>query len=147
MVAWETLHEEKLPWGKLQSACNAGDLGLIPRVGKISWRRERLPTPVFWPGEFQGWYSPWGRKELDTTERLSLYEEKVNLPLHPQTLKLAQSALRVRRAMPRAGTVQETRERDTGEVSPVGGVSGHLDPLGHVRHHGVHGLHGIFPLW
>ena len=34
--------------------------------GKISWRRERLPTPVFWPGESHGLYSPWGRKELDT---------------------------------------------------------------------------------
>ena len=22
-----------------------------PWVGKIPWRRERLPTPVFWPGE------------------------------------------------------------------------------------------------
>ena len=32
----------------------------------------RLPTPVFWPGEFHGLYSPWGHKELDTTERLSL---------------------------------------------------------------------------
>ena len=39
-------------------------------VRKIRWRRERLPTPVFWPGEFHGLYSPWGRKELDTTERL-----------------------------------------------------------------------------
>ena len=39
---------------------------------KIPWRRERLPTPVFWPGEFHGLYSPWGRKESDTTERLSL---------------------------------------------------------------------------
>ena len=36
------------------------------------WRRERLPTAVFWPGEFHGLYSPWGRKELDTTEQLSL---------------------------------------------------------------------------
>ena len=27
--------------------------------GKIlPWRRERLPTPVFWPGEFHGLYSP-----------------------------------------------------------------------------------------
>ena len=43
-----------------------------PWVGKIPWRRERLPTPVFWPGEFHGLYSPWGLKELDTTERLSL---------------------------------------------------------------------------
>ena len=24
-------------------------------VGKIPWRREGLPTPVFWPGEFQSW--------------------------------------------------------------------------------------------
>ena len=23
-------------------------------VGKIPWRRERLSTPVFWPGEFHG---------------------------------------------------------------------------------------------
>ena len=41
-------------------------------VGKIPWRRERLPTPVFWPGELHGRYSPWGHKESDTTERLSL---------------------------------------------------------------------------
>ena len=32
----------------------------------------RLPTPVFWSGEFHGLYSPWGRKESDTTEQLSL---------------------------------------------------------------------------
>ena len=40
-------------------------------VGKISWRREQLPTPVFWPGEFHTLYSLWGCKELDTAERLS----------------------------------------------------------------------------
>ena len=45
-------------------------------VGKIPWRREWLPTPVFCPGEFHGQKSlvgcsPWGHKELDTTERLS----------------------------------------------------------------------------
>ena len=34
-----------------ESACNAGDLGLIPWVGKIPWRRDRLFTLVFWPGE------------------------------------------------------------------------------------------------
>ena len=27
---------------------------------------------MFWPGEFHGLYSPWGRKELYLTERLSL---------------------------------------------------------------------------
>ena len=41
-------------------------------VGKILGRKERLSTPVFWPGEFQGLYSPWSCKELDMTEQLSL---------------------------------------------------------------------------
>ena len=55
-----------------ESPCSAGDLGFHPWVGKIPWRRERLCTPVFWPREFHGLYSPWGQKELDTTEQLSL---------------------------------------------------------------------------
>ena len=45
-------------------------------VGKSPWRRERLPTPVFWPGEFHGLYSPWGRKEPDTTEHFYWRTEK-----------------------------------------------------------------------
>ena len=44
------------------------ETGFNPWVGKISWRREQLPTPVFWPGGFHGLYSPGGCKELDTTE-------------------------------------------------------------------------------
>ena len=36
------------------------------------WWRERLSTPVFWPGEFHGLYSPQGHKESDTTGPLSL---------------------------------------------------------------------------
>ena len=48
-----------------------------PWAGKIPWRREWLSTPVFLPGEFHGHrslvcYSPWGHKELDTTEWLTL---------------------------------------------------------------------------
>ena len=44
-----------------ESACNAGDPGLIPWLGK------------FLPGEFHGWrslvnYSPWGHKESDKTK-------------------------------------------------------------------------------
>ena len=31
--------------------------------GKDCWRMDRLPTPIFWPAEFQGLYSPWGHKE------------------------------------------------------------------------------------
>ena len=42
-----------------------------PWVGKIPWRRERLPTPVFWPGEFHGLYSPRGCRESATAETLT----------------------------------------------------------------------------
>ena len=38
-------------------ACNAGgagDMGLIPMVGEIPWRRAWQPTPVFLPGEVHG---------------------------------------------------------------------------------------------
>ena len=47
-----------------------------PWVGKIPWRREQQPTPVFLPGESHGQrslvsYSPRGCKESDTTEQLS----------------------------------------------------------------------------
>ena len=47
-------------------------------VGKIPWRREWQPTPVFLPGEFHGrkslvGYSLWSRKQSDVTERLTLY--------------------------------------------------------------------------
>ena len=41
-------------------------------VRKICWRRDRLPTPGFWPGEFRGLYSPWGCKESYMIEQLSL---------------------------------------------------------------------------
>ena len=37
------------------------------------WRRERLPSPVFWPREFHGLHSPWDRKDPDMTEWFSLH--------------------------------------------------------------------------
>ena len=44
--------------------------GFDPWVGKMPWRREWQPSPVFFPGESQRQrslvgYSPWGHKELD----------------------------------------------------------------------------------
>ena len=44
-----------------------------PWAEKMLWRIERLPTPVFLPGEFKGQrnlvgHSPWGHKEPSTTE-------------------------------------------------------------------------------
>ena len=80
---------QNLDWGTLQtppgfpggsdgkeSACNAGDIGLIAGSGKFPWRREWLPTLVFLPGKFHGQgsladYSPWGHKELDKTEHVN----------------------------------------------------------------------------
>ena len=41
-----------LSWERICLQC--GRPGFDPWVGKIPWRRERLPTPVFWPGEFLG---------------------------------------------------------------------------------------------
>ena len=45
----------------------------------MPWRRERLPCPVFWPGEFHGLYSPWPLKESNTTEKLSLFTTEKNI--------------------------------------------------------------------
>ena len=55
---------------------NAGDImrgGFDFWVGKVPWRRAWQPTPVFLPEESHGQrsladFSPWGHKELDTTE-------------------------------------------------------------------------------
>jgi len=54
---------------------NAGDIETQVRSlsWEISWRRALQPPPVFLPGEFHGQRSlagcsPWGHKELDTTE-------------------------------------------------------------------------------
>ena len=50
-----------------ESACNAGDPGLIPGLERSPGEWDRLPTPVFLPGKSHGQrrlvdYSPWGRK-------------------------------------------------------------------------------------
>ena len=49
-----------------------------PWDGKISWRKKWQPTPIFLPRKSHGLrnlvgYSPWGRKESDTTERLHFH--------------------------------------------------------------------------
>ena len=51
----------------------AGDWGFNPWVGKIPWKRVWQPTPVFLPGESQGWGSLVGcdlqsHTESDMTE-------------------------------------------------------------------------------
>ena len=58
----------------------------VHSVGDLGWEdpleRERLPTPVFLPGEFHGQRSlagcsPWGHKESNTLKLLSTHTLKV----------------------------------------------------------------------
>ena len=55
----------------------------VPGVGKIPWRREWLPTSVFFPGESHGQrslvgYSPWDCERVghDLATQQQLYIEK-----------------------------------------------------------------------
>ena len=70
--------------GKCESSLVAQTVKNLPEmqethgVGKIPWKREWQPTPVFLPREFHGQgsligYSSWGCKELDTAEQLTLH--------------------------------------------------------------------------
>ena len=57
---------------------NTGGPGFDPWVGKIPWRRKWQSTPGLLPGKSHGQrrlvsYSPWGCRELDTTERLHFF--------------------------------------------------------------------------
>ena len=68
-----------------ESACNVPRPRFDPWVGKILWRRQWQPIPVFLPGEFQGQrslvgYSPSGHRELDPTEQLTLTPPSENRP-------------------------------------------------------------------
>ena len=58
--------------------------GFHPWVGKITWRRKWQPIPVLLPRESHGQrslvgYSPWGRKESDTTEWLHFHIFKIRM--------------------------------------------------------------------
>ena len=62
---------------------NAGEVGLIPGLGRFPQRRKWQPTPVFLPGKSHGQrtlasYSPQGHKESDT-ERLNNDKQIIQL--------------------------------------------------------------------
>ena len=48
-----------------ESGCNVGDLALIPGLGRSPGDGKGYPL------QYSGLYSPWGRKQSDTTEPLS----------------------------------------------------------------------------
>ena len=69
-----------LPWWlRWQSVClQRRRPRFDPWVGKIPWKRKWQPTPVLLPGKSYGQrslvgYSPWGPKESDMTEGLSMH--------------------------------------------------------------------------
>ena len=56
-----------------ESACNAGDPSLIPGSGRSSGEGNGNPLQYFGLENSMDYtYSPWGHKESDTTEQLSL---------------------------------------------------------------------------
>ena len=102
--------------------------GFDPCVGKIPWRRTcgnlfqysfhfSLFPPVFSPGKFHGertlmGYSPWGCKESDTTERLTLSFSLYTFTLLFHLIESESSAAQ------KVTSVLES----LGESFPVGGV-------------------------
>ena len=66
------------PGGQFNGGAATGQMGglrsyFVKRHTTLIYHHfDLLISLLFWPGEFHGLYSPWGRKELDTTERLSL---------------------------------------------------------------------------
>ena len=66
-----------------ESACNAGDLDSIPGLGRSSGGGHGNPLQYSCLENSHGQrslvgYSPWGRKESDTTECLSTAQHKVD---------------------------------------------------------------------
>ena len=62
-----------------ESTCQCRRCRFNPWFGKIPWGRKWQPIQVFLPGKFHGQrslagYSPWGYKELDMTEQLSMLQ-------------------------------------------------------------------------
>ena len=67
-----------------ESACNVGDLGSIPRLGRSPGGGHGNPPQYSCLENPQGQrslvgYSPWGRKESDTTEQLQLHMRYINI--------------------------------------------------------------------
>ena len=60
-----------------ESTCNAGDLGLIPGLGRSPGEGKGYALQYSGLETFWLLYSPWGRKESDMTEQLSLHFSRV----------------------------------------------------------------------
>ena len=76
-----------------ESPCNAG-IQVWFLVRKVPWKRKWHPTPVFLPGKFHeqrslAGYSPWGPKESDMIELLTLSLFETKNPCYSSVLVLS----------------------------------------------------------
>ena len=77
LVEWPSFVEREAE-GKGKKEGEKNKKGVLLQSSGVIWRRQWQPTPVLLPGKSHGWKSlvgcsPWGRKELDTTERLHFH--------------------------------------------------------------------------
>ena len=86
-----------LSWQRIHLQCRRP--GFDPLVGKMPWRRQRLPTPVFWPGEY------WGRKKSDMTEGLSLSGYMPSSGISGLYGSFIHSFLRILHTVPHSGCI------------------------------------------
>ena len=71
-------------------AANAGDVGLIPGLGRFLEKKMAAHFSILQPGKLHGQrslvgYSPWGCKELDMTWRLNSHNLVVMLSNVPKS--------------------------------------------------------------
>ena len=104
---------------KIRLQC--GRPGFDPSVGRIPRRRERLPTPVSWPGEFQGPYSPKSQTRLSDfhwvysiNTKLCVYPHNVALTFRRDT----HTMLCVQRSPARASRTRQTLPPTYGSYLP-----------------------------
>ena len=90
-----------------ESAYNARDLGSIPGL-EDPLEKGKATHSSIWPGEFPGLYSPWGHKESDTTERLSLHFKLKN----PGRNTLKHIVIKLTKNKDRGKIFKETKKND-----------------------------------
>ena len=116
-------------------------------VGKIPWRKEWLPTPVFLPGESHGQRSlagsyPWVLKESDTSEQLThTHNPTTQLSPHPSAL-LCQGVDTAETQFRKDGLSLESQVRP---LEAAASVAATMPRLGQTRPGRLPGSVGLWP--
>ena len=106
--------------------------GFDPWVGKILWRKEWRPTPVFLPGESHGQrslvgYNPRGCKESDTTERLTHTLPFLRFPVSNLEHSLEGLMLKLKLKLQYFGHLMQ-RVDSLEKTQMLGGIGGRKSP-------------------